>query len=232
MKPYHLMYPLVVLISLMSSRLSAQQTETRTLPPFTQVRVGGSFDVVLTAGTEESVKIESSRLDLDEILTEVDGKVLKIGLKKGNYGNTGTIRMRVSYRNLEALSNSGSSVVSCTSEISANHFELRNSGSGKVKLASLQANSLEVSNSGSGNLEIAGQSREQTINVSGSGKINASDLRNEVSKVSISGSGDVDLFVNEVLEARISGSGQVQYRGNPDVRNVRVSGSGSIRKVR
>lgn len=209
----------------------AQQSETRNLQSFNEVHVGGAFEVVLSKGGNESVKIESSSLELDKIETEVEGNALKVRLKKGNYRNTGNIKMYITFKELQAIHSSGSSSVVCESPIQADDFELHTSGSGNIKLASLTANALDIHNSGSSNVDLAGSAKKQNINISGSSKINAFDLKCEESKVSISGSGDVNISVSQSLEAIVSGSGDIRYKGDPDIREVRVSGSGNIRKV-
>jgi hypothetical protein len=209
----------------------AQNSETRNLKSFSEVHVGGAFDVVLAKGDKESVNIESSTLELDKIETEVEGKSLKVRLKKGTYRNTGNIKIHITYRDLTAIHSSGSSNVVCNSPIQADDFQLHTSGSGKVKLASLTTNALDIHNSGSSNVDLAGSAKRQNISISGSSKINAFDLKCEESKVSISGSGDVNISVSQNLEARVSGSGDIRYKGDPNIRDVRVSGSGNIRKV-
>jgi hypothetical protein len=86
-------------------------------------------------------------------------------------------------------------------------------------------------NSGSSDVDVAGTAKRQFLSISGSSKINAFDLKSEESKVNISGSGNVNINVTQSLEARVSGSGDIRYRGNPDIRNIQVSGSGNIKKV-
>ncbi len=221
----------LIACSVVSFAAYAQNSETRNLKSFNEVHIGGAFEVVLAKGDNESVKIESSTLDLDKIETEVEGNSLKVRLQKGTYRNTGNITMYITFKELKAIHSSGSSSVVCNSPIQADEFQLHTSGSGNVKLASLTANALDIHNSGSSNVDLAGSAKRQNINISGSSKINAFDLKCEESKVSISGSGDVNISVSQNLEARVSGSGDIRYKGDPNIRDVRVSGSGNIRKV-
>ncbi|MCB0432791.1 MAG: DUF2807 domain-containing protein, partial [Mangrovimonas sp.] len=44
----------------------------------------------------------------------------------------------------------------------------------------------------------------------------------------ISGSGDIDVVSNSQIKARVSGSGSVEYRGNPELKDTKVAGSGRI----
>ncbi|MDR7131748.1 hypothetical protein J2X69_004113 [Algoriphagus sp. 4150] len=71
----------------MASCVQAQQTETRALGHFTKVSSGGSWEVIMTEGNKEEVKIEAKGVSLDKVRTEIDGDVLSVGLVKGNYNN-------------------------------------------------------------------------------------------------------------------------------------------------
>jgi hypothetical protein len=208
----------------------AQSSQTRNLSSFREVHVSGGFDVVLTKGNTESVNIESRNIDMENILTEVEGNKLKIYLKKGNYRNV-DIKFVVTYKTLDAIHSSGSSEIVCNSDIKADNFSLHSSGSGNIKLASIDTGNFEIHNSGSSNVDVAGAARKQSYHISGSSKINAFNLKSEEAKISISGSGDVNINVSQNLEASVSGSGDIRYKGDPSVRNVRVSGSGNISKV-
>jgi hypothetical protein len=221
---------LVIYSFLFSSFTFGQSSQNRNLSSFREVHVSGGFDVVLKKGNNESVNIESSNIDLDKILTEVENNKLKISLKKGNYRNV-DVKLVVTYKDLEAIHSSGSSEIVCNTDIKASNFSLHNSGSGNVKLTSINTDSFEVHNSGSSNINVAGTAKRQSYQISGSSKINAFDLKSEEAKVSISGSGDVNISVSQNLEASVSGSGDIRYKGDPNIRNVRVSGSGNISKA-
>jgi hypothetical protein len=208
----------------------AQSSQTRNLSSFNEVHVSGGFDVVLTKGNTESVSIESRNVDMENILTEVEGNKLKLYLKKGNYRNV-DIKFVVTYKDIEAIHSSGSSEIVCNTDLRADNFSLHSSGSGNIKLASVNTDNFEVHNSGSSNIDVAGVAKKQSLHISGSSKINAFDLKSEDSKVSISGSGDVNINVSQNLEASVSGSGDIKYKGEPNIRNVRVSGSGNISKA-
>src|ERR1700710_2411456 len=89
----------------------ALSTEDRHLSGFNAVSVAGSFDVYITQGSTESVKVEAASDVIDRIVTEVEGKVLKIYTKnnKGfnwNWGNKKMI-VYVSIKDVNAVSLSG-----------------------------------------------------------------------------------------------------------------------------
>ena len=232
---------------------SAQETETRKVSDFSKLEIGGSFDAVLRQGNENSVKITAENVDTKKILTRIEGSTLSIHLENGNYRNI-RVKVEVIYKNLEALDKSGSGNLTCESDLSsAGNFNLNSSGSGnitikgKVKaakqasinrsgsgnmnLAGLQAETIQMNFSGSGNFEVNdGNAKTQTIHLSGSGNVSAYGLKTETCSASVSGSGDIEIYVSSLLEATIIGSGNIDYRGNAQVKQIEVHGSGRIDK--
>jgi hypothetical protein len=231
----------------------AQQTETREVPAFSKLQIGGSFDAVLRQGNETSVKIIAENIDTKKIHTETNGSTLRISLEKGFYRNI-KIKLEITYKNpLDAIDRSGSGNLTCVNDISATgdfglsssgsgniniqgtikaaNVSVARSGSGNMKLAGLQADRLQMSFSGSGNADLnGGNAKTQTIHLSGSGNVNAYGLQTEICTVAVSGSGNIKVNANSSIEAVISGSGNIDYRGNAQVTKMKVSGSGRINK--
>lgn len=244
---------LLLLISLLiAGATSAQQTETRKVSPFTRLRIGGSFDAVLRQGNEASVKITTENIDPKKIITEAEGNTLKVYLENGYYNNM-KIKVEVTYKNLEALDRSGSGNLVCESGLSSTgdvevtssgsgnmtikgpikgaDVTITRSGSGNLKLGGLQASGIQMNFSGSGNFEAGeGNAKTQTIHLTGSGNVNAYGIKTETCSVTVSGSGDIEVSVSNAIEATINGSGNVDYRGNAQVKSIELHGSGRISK--
>ena len=70
---------------LVSTVVTAQETVTRKLSSFNKLDVGGSFNVVIETGNDESVKIEAEGVSPDKIITEVKGGELNVRMEKGEY---------------------------------------------------------------------------------------------------------------------------------------------------
>jgi predicted ATPase len=187
-------------------------TATRTLSSFDKIAVSGGFDkVLLQEGSAESITLELSGIDADNIKTEVKGNTLEIGVKKGWYGDF-KATLTVTYRSINAVSNSGSSDVELLSTVKGDAFTYRSSGSGDFKGA-FEVKKLEARISGSADMTLSGNADEQKYAISGSGDINAAALKGKSAEVSISGSGDVDLNVEGSVRANVSGSGDVKNKG-------------------
>ena len=236
---------------LISNLILAQGSQTRKLSPFTQLRTGGSFDVIMERGGEESAKIVAEGTSPDNIVTEVKGNTLELYLKEGDYRNT-KIKVYLTYKNLEEIDKSGSGNLTCHSDLSASRFaihssgsgnltidkkieaqriSLKKSGSGNLNVGALETDELDLSFSGSGNTEITGgHAKKQTVDLSGSGSISAFGLKTNECRASISGSGNIEVSVKESLDGIISGSGNISYKGDAQIRSIGMSGSGRMIK--
>lgn len=203
---------LLLAFTLLATQIFAQKTETRSPGAFEKIAIAGGYDeLVLQAGSEEKVMIEASGVELDKIVTEVEGKTLKIHMKKGSYNNT-KIRLTVTYKSLNEISNSGSTDIRATSPIKGENFVLNSSGSGDFD-ASLDVRKFEVNISGSSDVKVKGQAEAQDYAISGSGDVEASELSGKTADVAISGSGDVKLNVSGRVNTSVSGSGNVVNKG-------------------
>lgn len=208
----------------------AQNSQVRTPGSFTQIENNGSWDVEVTKGSKDEVRLESSGFDLNKVITEVDGDKLKIKLEKGNYKNV-NIKVFVTVRELESVGNGGSGDMMINSDFGANTFSIGLSGSGSITTQNINAEKLSVGMSGSGKVIIeGGQADEANIGQSGSGDLQAINFTAEAVKIGKSGSGNTSIGVTESLTVGSSGSGNVYYRGNPEKQSLGISGSSKVIK--
>jgi hypothetical protein len=205
--------------------------EDRHLTGFHAVDVGGSFDVYITQGSSESVKVEAPEEIIDRIITEVDNGVLKIYNKNDRnfhfgdlFGNHKKIVVYVAAKDLNAIAVSGSGDVYFKEGIRANSLRLKVSGSGDM-YGRVEVKTLESGISGSGDVKLAGRAENSAVSVSGSGDFEARGLATVNTIVHVSGSGDASINASNSVSASVSGSGDVRYTGG--ARNVSASKSGS-----
>ncbi|MBN3583171.1 DUF2807 domain-containing protein [Algoriphagus aestuarii] len=230
MKIYSKLAALAISAFVMVSCAQAQQTETRKPGHFTKVHSGGSWEVILTEGNTEEIRIEAKGVDLDKVKTEIDGDVLKLGLVNGNYRNV-DLTFYVTYTSLEGVRCSGSGKMDVKSDVISEDFYIGLSGSGDIYMKNLRADELEASISGSAKIKIqSGSIGEAEIKQSGSGDFVADDLSIEELEVSKSGSGDTYVGDLGEISVRSSGSGDIVYSGSPRMGDIKVSGSSRIRK--
>ncbi|RIW12942.1 DUF2807 domain-containing protein [Algoriphagus lacus] len=223
-------FSLIVALFLLGSAAQAQKSETRTPGSFNKIENGGSWDVVITKGSKDEVRLETTSFDLSKVITKVEDRTLKIKLEKGNYSNV-NLKVYVTVRELESVGASGSGDVVLDSDFGADSFSLGLSGSGSITTKNINASKLNVGMSGSGKISIAGgQADEASIGQSGSGDLDALNFTAESVKIGKSGSGDTSIGVTESFTVGSSGSGNIYYRGNPEKQSIGISGSSKLIK--
>jgi hypothetical protein len=205
-------------------------TDTRQLSGFSELNIGGSWQVVLKQGKTESVVIEADDNLLPFIETEIKGKGLHIQPKRGTRLNFSTRpTVTVNFVDLHSVSLGGSNNVT-SDGVKGDKLTFNLGGGGNVKFDNLQMQRLTVNIGGSGSFTAAGKAETQSFNIGGSGSIRADELEGQKVSASIGGSGNLRLHAKDTLSVSIAGSGSVAYKGDPKVSRS-VVGSGSIRKL-
>ncbi|MFD2943102.1 head GIN domain-containing protein [Flavobacterium notoginsengisoli] len=207
-------------------------TETRTTGDYDGIKIAGFFDVELVAGKEGKITIKGEENLLPLIKVEVEGNDLKIYVEKGNQIRSSSgkkIEVTVPFEKISDLSLAGSGDIKSKDVIKNESLIIKLAGSGNFTLP-VDANNLDLSVSGSGNIKLKGTADKFTTKLSGSGDIDASNLKSKIVEANVSGSGNSKVTCNESITARVAGSGNIKYIGNPEKKDVKVSGSGSITK--
>jgi hypothetical protein len=239
---FKLILPAVMMVAIAGYTSAATHSPAKTgtreivdrhLSGFHAVDVAGSFDVYITQGASESVKVEAPADIIDHIKTVVENGVLRIYNKNDGFhwgdifGHHQKIRVYVAAINLDAVAVTGSGDAFFRDGIRANSLKLNVSGSGDMT-GRVEAKTLQSDISGSGDMKLAGHADNSTVSVVGSGDFTARDLITVSTRVSVSGSGDAAIYVSDRLDASVVGSGDVSYSGHPHSIHKNKSGSGDI----
>jgi cytoskeletal protein CcmA (bactofilin family) len=216
-----------------------------TLPPFEKIHSSGSAQVRFHASQEyRAVITVDSNLEEYVVLKTIN-KTLDIDVKKGRSYSFTNFIADVYCPGISGISISGSGNFESTDKITAETFESKISGYGKID-GNIECDTLSVNISGSGKINhnvacnnfsahisgsgeinITGTGKEADVNISGSGNFNGTEFQNNRAAVRVSGSGNISMWVLEYLKANISGSGNIKYRGNPKI-DYNASGSGRL----
>ena len=232
----------------LSFSVFAQSGTNRSLSPFTEVSVQEGIEAILSKGTKESARIEADGIDIEDVITEVSGGVLKMELEGDNHRNV-EVTIYVTYVELEGLraSSAGSIDVKdkiiekgdfdirCSSagdidaNIEADDMDVNVSSAGDVDLI-VSVNSLDMSVSSAGDIEIEGTAKYVDANASSSGDIDGYDLSCDEADLRASSGASIKLTVKEKLDGRASSGGSIRYEGNPKYVDADSSSGGSVRR--
>ncbi len=225
-------------------------TENRVVGEFDGVAASGSIHVVVTTAPERTCAVTGDDNVLPLVKTEIDGTTLKVYVE-GSYTSVVPLEVNVTAPNLEALSQSGSGMLTA-SGLKGDTLKIKREGSGAVRVTGLEMVSLEGSTSGSGSLtlnevktrdanlaltgsgEIVARGSAQNLNLqqTGSGDSRLEELCVLNGAVNLTGSGDSTVSVSQALRAEVTGSGNISCLGEPSLAISRdVTGSGNVRLV-
>ncbi len=230
----------LVLATAIVSIATAQQVvndanaEKRNVLGFHGIAISGGIDLYISQGDEAVAVSASEPKYRDHIKTEVKDGILKIW-----YENTGNIviswgnrklKAYVSFKNLDELTASGGSDIFADEGLQVNSLNMTLSG-GSDFSGKIEASDLKVTNSGGSDVKISGIVKNLDIDASGGSDFKGYDLAADICSLQASGGSDIYITINKELSAEASGGSDVYYKGNGSVKELKSSGSSSIKKV-
>jgi len=203
-------------------------TKTVNTGSYDAIKGIGSMDVHLKRGSEGTITVKTDDNLQEYIVVEVENNTLKIRTKKNTYLKTKKgIHVYVPFEDISGVSLTGSGDINTEDPIESDNLEIKVTGSGDVELE-VAANTVDATVTGSGDIVVTGRTTNLDVKVTGSGDFDGDGLRSENTDAAVSGSGDASVYASKFLKARVNGSGDIKYDGNPEKRDTKVSGSGSI----
>ena len=232
-----------------------ENAQQRKVPSFTAISVSSAIDLYLTQSNKNEVAVSATNDEIrDHIITEVVGGTLIIRLgDKGSWfswrkwGNYKT-KAYVSIKDIDALTASGASTVHLVNTIESPKMRIKLSGAsdfkGNIKAGVLMyqltgasdykgevsANSIDIDGSGASSIELIGRVDDLAIEVSGASDAKLYNLTAKGAILRASGASNIGVTVTEILRANSSGASDINYKGNPNVKESNTSGASSIKR--
>jgi hypothetical protein len=207
--------------------------ETRQVSGFHGISVTSGIDLYLTQKNTEEVVVEAKSDDIDKIITEVEGGILKIYIKQKSWmnwnWNSDPLKVYVSFKTLDRLDASAGSDVESESVLKLDKLKLDASSGSDVDLE-LEANELNVDSSSGSDIKLKGKSVFLDVSASSGSDIDAGNLEAKKCRASTSSGSDIRINVSEELDANANSGGDISYSGNPSRKNIDESSGGDVYK--
>src|SRR5262249_38261384 len=160
----------------------------------------GSFDIFVSTGAQQSVKIEAEENLLPYIETYVEGEILKIDTKRGYWLNSKRdIKVFITAPDFSRIRSFGSGNITGETKITTTgKLDLAVTGSANIKM-DVDAPAVDADISGAGNIFLNGKTKSFHSTVSGSGDVHAYELLSEETAVRIAGSGNAEVYASVSL---------------------------------
>jgi hypothetical protein len=222
------------LLVLATTSLSASnETENRKVAAFTSIKVSSGIDLYLKMGDTEKVTVVADDDQIDDLVTEVSGGVLKIYMKDRflnfNWGINKERKVYVTVKTLEALSASAGSDVYSESVITSENLKLDISSGSDLKIE-VDASELWLEASSGSDAKLRGKAKNFRANASSGSDLNAEELKTKICKVEVSSGSDAKVYVTDEFYANASSGGDIQYSGEPTHKDIHESSGGDVSK--
>ena len=181
---------------------------------FDELTANGVFNLQLSQGDKEQVKIEAEDNLMDLFTVENDGSALTISMKKDVSINTKKkMTVYVTFKTLKKMNLSMVGGTSSDDKLKFGELKLKNQSVGSVNL-NMTLQTLHLENKSVGTLKLAGSADNAVIKSNSVGSVQAGDF--VVQKMEIDNNGVGSATVNAEKELKVSDSflGKVNNKGN------------------
>ena len=195
-------------------------TKDVAIQPFDQLEASGVFNVVLTQGNKESLKIEAE--DNLQPLFEIknEGSKLMVDMKKDSHFNSKKkMTVYITFKNLKSMDLKMVGNVSSEGNLNFGDLSLANKSVGSVDLA-LNAQKLDINNKSVGNLRLSGKAENAIIRSNSVGAIKASDLLVQTMDIDNDGVGSAEVNAVKELKVKDSFLGKVKNAGSATAKRI------------
>ncbi len=185
-------------------------TKDVTVQPFDQLEASGVFNVSLTQGDKETVKIEAEDNLQNLFNIKNDGDKLIVEMKKdSHFDSKKKMTVYITFKNLKSLDLKMVGNVASEGNLNFGDLSLDNKSVGSVDLA-LNAQKLNIKNKSVGNLKLSGKAENAVIRSNSVGSIKAADLVVQTMDIDNDGVGSAEVNAAKELKVKDSFLGKVK----------------------
>jgi len=207
----------------------SQEKDERDVGSFERIKVGQGIEVELVEGENEKITITTSNIDIDRVVTEVRGDILRIYLDGNRFRNI-EVKITVVYKELRGIIVQSTAQIYSKSTIKADDFSIDVSSAGSADLK-IEASSIDIDVASAGSVNLSGIADEIKIGVNSSGSIRAYELEVEEAYIRANSAGSIRITVTKKIDARANSAGSIRYRGNPGKEFISSNSGGSVRRA-
>ena len=197
-------------------------TRDVTVQSFDELKASGIYELKLSQGDKESVKIEADENLQDYFNVKNEGNKLVIDTKKFENKNLKTknkMRVYVTFKKLKELDLSTIGNVASDEPLKFDDLEVNNKSVGHVDL-DLTANKLDLTNTSVGNVKLSGKAQNAVVKNSGVGSLEAGTFVVQTMNIENSGVGSAEVNAEKNLKVKDSFLGKVRNKGAAPVRKM------------
>ena len=225
-KKYH-RYLVIVIIVLFTSTTKSQQIIN--VEDFNKIKIHNFFKVIITQSDVNSMTVKADDEMLSKIHSDVKDGCLSVFYEK-DFSPAQPIEINISAKKLSSVDVSENASVNTSNQLICDEFLIKSSSSGNINI-DVKAKKITSNLVGKGDIVLIGTAQSLDANISGSGDLRAINLAVDTAKIIVSGNGNAKINVKNTLIAGVTDEGSVIYMGKPAVREISITGTGSVREI-
>jgi len=185
---------------------------------FDELDASGVFNLQLSQGDKETLRIEADDNLMDLFIIENEGSTLKIKMRKNsNFNSKKQLKVYVTFKTLKSMNLGMVGGTSSDEKLKFADLKLKNQSVGSVSL-NMTLQTLNMENQSVGSVKLEGSAENAVVKNNSVGSINAGNF--VVQKMDIENNGVGSATVNAEKELKYTDSflGKVSNRGNATVK--------------
>lgn len=196
---------------------------------YDEIKVYGNIDVNLFKGNEGQINVTTDENIQEYIEINSDNRILTLKIKDNtNLKPKKGILINVPFDDISKITLEGSGEIKSANNITGDNLNITLNGSGEIELP-VETSNTQVTISGSGDINLKGSTNTLDVYINGSGDFEGYKLDSKNTTANIDGSGNAEVVATKKLIATVKGSGDIEYKGNPDEKEIKTSGSGDVK---
>jgi hypothetical protein len=182
---------------------------------FTELKASGVYELKLTQGSKEEVRIEADENMQEYFTVKNEGNKLVIDMdkmKNKNLKNKNKMKVYVTFKKLADIELSTVGSVSTENTLAFDDIEVSNSSVGNVSLA-FTAKKFDLKNTSVGDVKLTGKAENAVVKNSGVGSLNAGEFIVQTMDIENNGVGGAEVNAAKNLKVKDSFLGKVKNKG-------------------
>ncbi len=204
---------LVLFLIACSITTYSQKVHEKELEHFDKIRITNQVKVFLSPGEKESIRIQATGIDFNDIIAEVTGKTLEIGFKRGVHKDA-EVDIYLTYTNLRDIHVSASGRASFQKPLTGEKIVFRAHTSGEID-ATVNLTTFDVVASKGGIVHLKGKAQSYEAKISLGATLSALDLEVDTAYLKIGSKGVGKVNATKLVDASVRSGATLTLTGNP-----------------
>lgn len=212
-----------------STLLHAQNSETRPLADFFEIRVNDGIEVELIKSDNPRIEIETEGVSTDKVVTDLSSGRLRIRMRIGIYPGV-YVKCKVYYSDLILIQAMSAGIITSKENFVVDRLSISANAGGSVNLH-VEVRRLSLESLAAGSISLTGSADLAMINAGTGGQIEAFKLMANEAEVRANSGASVNVNVKDGLSGRSSTGAQINYKGSPSNLSVETQLGGTINRA-